>query len=1147
MEKECTFGWVMKRLESAAEYWEQGDLEKSLAQFDAAERMVLRLAEGEMPCEMSFRYQIARLINYGIGVYRSGNQWVKEAERIYLFLIRIINMSPQDLCFEKGSVLYNLGVVYIEHDRTEEAYKAFLEADGIMREVHVLPGYMSEALFYQMFYSNLFNLALSSQKLLNYEEAEKYYKLAVCIQYEILDRDDLELIAVMFRLVELYLEQHQTDKASKVMDAVAAVGNGMRECPASVYHEYLFYYCAILDQKDMQEDMLKIISGSYQWMEETHASVGIRYRFLQTEYDGWMELGRLDECLRVTDEIRALMEAEPDGLAVGRKELYKMRAEILDEQGNMEEALHNFRQSMLEYEKEEKKDVWWEISYWSSLSLAYIHGYHYNEAKEALCRIIASAEKISVGREEYKFALLPAYLNMGLVYMRMMEYDKAEHYLFAALNLCGHKDGGKGILRDELKIFINLAWLYLSMWQFERAVYYARMAMQMIDDIPHIGKQSYYVEICQVLSMAYARQGNEKEGLRWIDEAIALKGDSASVSLCRCLCLKGIILRHMDPAASREFQRAALDMLCELKMENTHLFLEILANKMGGEEHIRMEDVEALKAAADNSSLPDSYYKLNVFADIVRGSMSVGKFEDALYYSARALGIYKLLIAEALEYDSVENLVNYKRDMRLFYQLFFVILLDESQDLSDIPENSPLLSWMQNYKIGDYYLLRQVRRQLGDDETDRYHLASELNYLNFMSEFCHENPEMEHRHRLLLKRAEADYRSHGKEVYGRLPEDPEQYEGFWCMDYYCPEEKGIITHAQGFVIVWQYTKPQNKRVVRIGSVASIKEGILQLRDAVIRDQSTQSQEQNLYRLLLEPVMQEMPYLKDVRQFIICPDGMLALVPFEILMGTDSRILYIPFMGLLCMEKKQGGGKAVVGGSPVITKENPFGLFPLQYSEEECDRAADALRSVGYTVEILSGNGENRGLSFSKDNFLGSIEKEPVSILHISSHGFYREQENLFLHEGNHKEGDNPYRRCGIIMNDVTGENGYCFAKSVVSGEDILRMDLKNMRLVVLSTCVSGLGNAESGEWLIGLQRAFMMAGAENMIVSLWEVEEESTAILMDCFYGYIKEGMAIDMALGKAKMDLIRYQGGIYSTPYYWAGFVYIGRIQNIG
>lgn len=85
-----------------------------------------------------------------------------------------------------------------------------------------------------------------------------------------------------------------------------------------------------------------------------------------------------------------------------------------------------------------------------------------------------------------------------------------------------------------------------------------------------------------------------------------------------------------------------------------------------------------------------------------------------------------------------------------------------------------------------------------------------------------------------------------------------------------------------------------------------------------------------------------------------------------------------------------------------------------------------------------------------------------------------------------------------------------------------------------------------GEGLTGLQRAFLMAGAENMIVSLWEVEEESTVILMDYFYGYLKEEMAADLALGKAKRDLIRYQGGIYSTPFYWAGFIYIGRIETI-
>lgn len=206
----------------------------------------------------------------------------------------------------------------------------------------------------------------------------------------------------------------------------------------------------------------------------------------------------------------------------------------------------------------------------------------------------------------------------------------------------------------------------------------------------------------------------------------------------------------------------------------------------------------------------------------------------------------------------------------------------------------------------------------------------------------------------------------------------------------------------------------------------------------------------------------------------------------------------------------------------------------------------ALRSAGYEVETLSGNGESGNIPFSKEEFLKCIEKEPASIIHVSSHGFYKEEENMPVFAGGREEADNPYRRCGIIMNDCLEGEEYCFAKSVVSGEDILRLGLKNTKLVVLSTCVSGLGSAASGEWLAGLQRAFLTAGAENMIVSLWEVEEESTAVLMSYFYDYVKKDVPFDMALWQAKKDLIRYQGGIYGTPFYWAGFIYIGRIERI-
>lgn len=1024
----------------------------------------------------------------------------------------------------------------------------FRTADEILREVRAMPEYITENYFYWLCYLNLFNLALSCEKLLDYKAAEENYKRAIRVQYDLSSRNDMELIETMLRLADLYLNRHQTDKAIMVMHAVNSVAEKIKQWPAAVYYNYIFYWCAILYQKDRQKEMLQLIHSSYQWMEENPAPAAIRYKLLLTEYDGWIELGKLDECLKVTDKIRELVKAEPDRFSGCMKKLYQMRAEILDGQGKREEAIQSFKQALQEYEKEKKPDIFWEISYWTSLSLTYIYAYRYNEAKQVLNRTIELAEKVSGGREEYNYVFIPIYLNMGLIYMRTMEYDKAEYYLFAALNLCKHRDDGDSILRDELKIIINLAWLYLSMWQYEQAVYYAHMAMQWIKGTPHIGKCENGVELCQILSIAYARQGKTEEGLYWIDEAIALKKDVASVSLCRCFCFKAIILRQIDRIASLEFHQKALNMIFELKLENTDLFLSLLANKMGSEEYLRTEDVEALKAAVENSNLPDSYYKLNAFADIVRGSLAVNNYADAFLYSAEALEIYKKIVTEALQYGSVENLVNYKKDIRLFYEVIFLGLLDKIQDLSGIPKDSPLLSWIQNYKIGDYYLLRQIRHSFGEDDSVRYRFALELRYLNFMAEFLHKEPEPENKHKLLLEKSETEYWSHRKKGNGGTVEDVEEerYEGFWCMDYYCPEYKKFKVHTPGFVIVWQYTDPKNKRIIKIGDVELVKESILQLRDAVVRDISTQTQEQKLYRLLLEPVMKELPHLREVQQFIICPDGMLALVPFEILLGTESRILYIPFMDLLCEKKIQDAGRAVVGGSPVITKKNPFGLLPLQYSEEECDRTADALRSAGYAVEILSGNGENGSIPFSRAEFLRCIEKEPVSIIHVSSHGFYKEKENMPSFAENLEETDHPYRRCGIIMNDFVEESRYCFTKSILSGEDILRMDLKNTQLVVLSTCVSGLGRAASGEWLTGLQRAFLTAGAENIIVSLWEVEEESTTVLMNYFYEHVKEDMPFDMALWQAKKDLIRYQGGIYSTPFYWAGFIYIGRIEKI-
>jgi CHAT domain-containing protein/Tfp pilus assembly protein PilF len=103
-------------------------------------------------------------------------------------------------------------------------------------------------------------------------------------------------------------------------------------------------------------------------------------------------------------------------------------------------------------------------------------------------------------------------------------------------------------------------------------------------------------------------------------------------------------------------------------------------------------------------------------------------------------------------------------------------------------------------------------------------------------------------------------------------------------------------------------------------------------------------------------------------------------------------------------------------------------------------------------------------------------------------------------------------------------------------------------LVVLSACETGLGKEMGGEGLVGLTRAFQYAGARSVLASLWSVADETTAVLMERFYGYLKAGKSKDAALRDAQLDLIRGAVALRdrtsrkapvdrSHPFYWAAF----------
>ena len=106
--------------------------------------------------------------------------------------------------------------------------------------------------------------------------------------------------------------------------------------------------------------------------------------------------------------------------------------------------------------------------------------------------------------------------------------------------------------------------------------------------------------------------------------------------------------------------------------------------------------------------------------------------------------------------------------------------------------------------------------------------------------------------------------------------------------------------------------------------------------------------------------------------------------------------------------------------------------------------------------------------------------------------------------------------------------------------EISKMEL-NADLVVLSACETGYGKFEKGNGIASLARAFMYAGAPSLVVSLWQVNDASTAIIMQSFYEYLAQGKTKSGALRQAKLDYLKEAEGIKAHPAFWSAFIQLG------
>lgn len=216
---------------------------------------------------------------------------------------------------------------------------------------------------------------------------------------------------------------------------------------------------------------------------------------------------------------------------------------------------------------------------------------------------------------------------------------------------------------------------------------------------------------------------------------------------------------------------------------------------------------------------------------------------------------------------------------------------------------------------------------------------------------------------------------------------------------------------------------------------------------------------------------------------------------------------------------------------------------------EVDKIQNLLKQKGYTTQKYVGQEASEG---------AVKQAEGYQVLHIATHGFFMEDavstgnEKLFGIEID-KAQDNPLLRAGLMLANseqvldgtyspegLSSQNTKELSivdNGILTAYEASNLSLNEVELVVLSACETGLGEVKAGEGVYGLQRAFHLAGAEALIMSLWTVSDAATQELMTLFYNeWLNSGNKVQ-AFRAAQLALKEK----YPEPYFWGAFLLIG------
>lgn len=255
-----------------------------------------------------------------------------------------------------------------------------------------------------------------------------------------------------------------------------------------------------------------------------------------------------------------------------------------------------------------------------------------------------------------------------------------------------------------------------------------------------------------------------------------------------------------------------------------------------------------------------------------------------------------------------------------------------------------------------------------------------------------------------------------------------------------------------------------------------------------------------------------------KNLIIIPDGLLTRLPFEALIVTESASVNFAKMHYLLNDFRIGYNNSAdfyLNAAPIQYKKTTvLGVFPI---------------FEGTNFELAFSKKELQNL---QANFEGNyLEKQNASFSNFRQHA----ANYPILHLSTHASSGDIYEPASIKFYD-----------QVVLYSEFYNLDIKP-DLVVLSACETGIGKLYKAEGPLSIARGFQFAGAQNLLFSLWKVNDFTTSALMEKFYGNLKMGYSFFDSNHQAKLDFLADESipNAKKSPYYWSSFVYYGTLES--